>query len=65
MSKQKHQRRHRVTSAGFVPTANPEWAEAMRQRGRSSATQRHTPKPRKGTRRERERQALRDQQGGH
>lgn len=59
----KHQKRHRVTSAGFVPTANPAWAEAERERGRSNAAQRHVPRPRKGTRRERQRQALRDQRG--
>lgn len=63
MSKRKHQKRRHVRTEGFIPTANPEWAKAEAERRRSSAAQRHTPKPRKGTRRERERQALRDQQG--
>ena len=57
----KHQKRRRVTTEGFVPTANSAWAEAERERARSNAAQRHVPRPRKGTRRERQRQALRDQ----
>lgn len=61
MSKRKHQKRHRIRTEGFVPTANPEWAKAEAERGRSNAAQRHVPKPRKGTRRERERRAIRDQ----
>lgn len=65
MSKQKHQKRHRVTTEGFTPVANPELAKAMAELRRSSATQHHTPKPRKGTRRERERRALRDQEMHH
>ena len=48
-------------SEGFRPSANPEQAHWMRELGKSSAAQPHTPKPRKGTRRERERQAIRDQ----
>jgi hypothetical protein len=45
----------------FTPVANPELARWMRALRSSSAAQRHVPAPRKGTRRERERQALRDQ----
>lgn len=45
----------------FTPMANPELAHAMRELRKSSAAQRHTPKPRKGTRREREREAIRDE----
>jgi hypothetical protein len=41
--------------------ANPELNRAMHGLGSSSATQPHTPRPRKGTRTERERQAIRDQ----
>lgn len=63
MSKRKHQKRHRVTTKEFTPVANPEWAMAMAERGRSSATQRHALKSRKGTRRERARQAIHDQRG--
>jgi hypothetical protein len=55
-------RKQRYTAEGFLPSSNPEQARWMRELGKSSATQRHTPKPRKGTRRERERQAIRDQQ---
>lgn len=47
--------------AGFRPTSNPEQARWMHELGRSSAANRHTPRPRKGTRRQRERQAIRDQ----
>lgn len=57
----KHQRRSNRTTEGFQPSANPEQARWMADLRRSSAADRHTPKPRKGTRRERERQALRDQ----
>lgn len=42
-------------------TANPQMAHWMRELRKSSAATRHTPKPRKGTRRQRERQAIRDQ----
>lgn len=55
-------RRQHYSTEGFRPSANPEQAHWMRELHKSSATQRHTPKPRKGTRRERERQAIRDQQ---
>lgn len=60
--KHKHQPARRETTSGFSgPAANPDrarWAQELR---RSSAAQRHTPQPRKGTRRERERQAVRGQ----
>lgn len=42
--------------------ANPELNRAMHGLGSSSAAQPHTPRPRKGTRAERARQAIRDQQ---
>lgn len=44
-------------------TANPAYAAAMRGLRGSSAAQRHTPRPRKGTRAQKQRQALRDQRG--
>ncbi|MFI9629268.1 hypothetical protein [Streptomyces sp. NPDC052042] len=62
MGRGKPRKRSRKSTEGFRPTANPEQAHWMRELGKSSAAQRHTPKPRKGTRRERERQAIRDQQ---
>lgn len=37
MGKRKHQKRHRITSTGFVPMANPALAEAMRERGSAGA----------------------------
>lgn len=58
MSKRKNRR---TSVAGFTPTSNPEQAHWMRELSKSSAAQKHTPKPRKGTRRQRERQAIRDQ----
>ena len=58
----KHQKRKRETASGFLPSQNPEWAHWDRELRKSSAADRHTPKPRKGTRRQRERQAIRDQQ---
>jgi hypothetical protein len=61
-------KRKRQTVEGFRPSANPEQAHWMRELGKSNATQPHTPKPRKGTRRQREREAIRDQardHGGH
>lgn len=60
----KHKKKSRVSVAGFQPTSNPEQAHWMRELGKSSATQRHVPTPRKGTRRQRERQAIRDQRQG-
>jgi hypothetical protein len=59
MGKRKNRRE---SVEGFRAVSNPELAHWMQELRKSSATQRHTPKPRKGTRRERERQALRDQQ---
>lgn len=44
----------------FARTANPELAAAMRELRRSSAASRHVPVPRKGTRRARREQAIRD-----
>ena len=57
----KHQKRRHESTSGFLPSQNPEWAHWDRELRKSSAAQRHTPTPRKGTRRERERQAIRDQ----
>lgn len=57
----KHQKRKHESTSGFLPSQNPEWAHWDRELRKSSAADRHTPKPRKGTRRERERQAIRDQ----
>lgn len=62
MDRRRHQRKSHESASGFQPTSNPDLAHWMRELGKSSATSRHTPKPRKGTRRERERQAIRDQQ---
>lgn len=62
MGKPKRQKKLRESVEGFRGTPNPELAHWMHQLRSSSAAQRHTPAPRKGTRRERERQALRDQQ---
>lgn len=59
MGKRKNRRK---SVAGFRATANPEQARWMRELRKSSAADRHTPTPRKGTRRQRERQAIRDQQ---
>lgn len=42
--------------------ANPELAAAMRELRRSSAAQRHTPRPRKGSRPVRLQSAIRDQE---
>lgn len=58
----KRQKRRHDTVPSFQPSANPEFAHWMHQLRSSSAAQRHVPTPRKGTRRERERQAIRDQQ---
>lgn len=55
-------RRARETTPGFRPSANPEQAHWMRELGKSSAAQPHTPAPRKGTRRARELESIRDQQ---
>ena len=43
-------------------TANPELAAAMRELRRSSATSRHVPAPRKGTRRAKAQAAITDSQ---
>ncbi|MDO4254368.1 MAG: hypothetical protein Q4C81_04360 [Kocuria sp.] len=62
MAKRRHQKKSRESVEGFRGIPNPELASWMHQLRSSSAAQRHVPKPRKGTRRERERQAIRDQQ---
>jgi hypothetical protein len=62
MPKRRHQKKSRESVPGFRSTPNPQLARWMQQLRASFAAQRHTPNPRKGTRRERERQAIRDQQ---
>lgn len=52
--------RKRTSDPSYTPQANPERAHWMRELRKSSATTPQTPKPRKGTRREREREAIRD-----
>lgn len=54
-------RKQRTTVEGFRPSANPEQAHWMRELAKSNAARPHTVKPRKGSRKERERQAIRDQ----
>ena len=61
MGKRKYQKRHRESVEGFVGVPNLEAHRWMQERRRSSATQRHVLVSRKGSRRERERQAIRDQ----
>lgn len=62
MGKRKYQKRSRESVAGFEGNAaNPERTHWMRELGKSNTTQRHVPTPRKGTRREREHHAIRDQ----
>lgn len=46
-----------VKTPGFRPVANTAFHEAMVEKGRSSCTARHTPKPFKGTRSAKARQA--------
>lgn len=55
-------KRKRITVPGFRPSANPEQAHWMRELGKGSAASPHVPTPRKGTRQERKRQAVQDQQ---
>ncbi|WP_181273615.1 hypothetical protein [Brevibacterium oceani] len=57
----KRQKKLRDSQPGFRGVPNPDLARAMVELRKSSAAQRHTPKPRKGTRRQREQQAIRDQ----
>lgn len=52
--------RKNVRTKGFTPNENPEFAAAMREIGRSSATQRHTLKKYKGSRAEGRRKAVRE-----
>lgn len=61
----KHQKRRRESTSGFIPSQNPEWAHWDRELRKSNTAGRHVPKPRKGTRRQRERQAIRDQSRDH
>lgn len=56
----KHKNR-RTSVSGFHPTPNPQQAHWMRELRKSNAAKPHTPRPRKGTRRQREQQAIRDQ----
>lgn len=46
-----------VKTPGFRPVANTAFHEAMMEKSRSSCTARHTPKPFKGTRASKARQA--------
>jgi hypothetical protein len=57
-------RKQRFTTPGFRSTASPEQAHWMREIGKSNAARPHTPKPRKGTRTERERLAFRQYDEG-
>lgn len=50
-----------MTKKKITATANPGYAKAMHGLRSSSAAQRHTPKPRKGARTQRRRDAIRDQ----
>jgi hypothetical protein len=62
MGNRKHQQRSRESVSDFEGNiANPELAHWMHQLRSSSAASRHTTKARKGTRRSRERLAIRDQ----
>lgn len=54
------QTRQNYRAAGFRPVANSAQHQAMVELGRSSATSRHTPKARKGTRGSRDARALRE-----
>lgn len=60
-AKRRYQKRSHSSTEGFRATSNPELAQWMAQLRQSSAASRHLPKPRKGSRAERERQAIRDQ----
>lgn len=57
----KYQKRSRETVEGFEPVANPARAQAMHGIAQSSAARPHVPTHRKGSRRDRKRQAIRDQ----
>lgn len=57
----KNRRNKNYSVEGFRPSANPEQNKAMQALRRSNAATPHIPRSRKGTRAERERQALRDQ----
>lgn len=54
-------RAKRITVEGFQPSSNPEQAHWRRELSKSNAAVPHIPKPRKGSRRQRERDAIRDQ----
>lgn len=54
-------KKKRYTQAGFTPEHSPRIMHSMQELRRSSAASPHTPRPRKGSRTERERQAIRDQ----
>lgn len=58
-------KRKNFTEPGFLPVANPDLGHWNRELRRSSAASPQTPKPRKGTRRQREREAIRDQNREH
>jgi hypothetical protein len=51
----------RSSSEGHVPAANPEQAHWMRELAKSNAAQPHVPQPRKGTRAEQARRAIRNE----
>lgn len=61
MARPKRQKRFRTTRPGFEPVANPGLARWMHQLASSSAADRQTPRPFKGTRGARERQAIQAQ----
>lgn len=63
--KRKGRKKQNQPTSGFRPHGNPELAHWMRELRKSNAAGRHTPRPRKGTRRQRERQAIRDQSRNH
>jgi len=59
VAKKQHQR---FTATDFRSSANPEQAHWMRELGKSNAAQPHTPGPLKGSRAERARRVINDQQ---
>jgi hypothetical protein len=59
MTKKQHRR---FTTPGLLPAANPEQAHWMREFGKSNAAQPHVTLSQKGSRAERLRLVIRDQQ---
>lgn len=57
----KYQHRSRETVEGFIPIGNEAFSQAMLEKARGNSARKHLSTKHKGSRKDRKRQAIRDQ----